>query len=295
MSSVDLSLWDVAEPVAKALTYAVTLGAAGGVMFLGYTHAIVADSDRRRIRRLVGVLLVLSALASGARIAVTAGSMSGDIAGMFDRVFLRMILQTGEGRALAIRVAGLLLAALAVCANRRPSALALLGAIIAATSFAWAGHAQAMSPSTLPTLLVCVHLLAVAFWLGALAPLLVLVRDGDLSRMAAVTARFGAVAVFLVGVLITAGLGLLWILLGELSNMWTSSYGRYMVLKLGLVASLLGFAAWNKWSLTPRLLAREVSAARGLRRSIMCELFLGGLILLVTATLTTLTGPPALQ
>ena len=152
-----------------------------------------------------------------------------------------------------------------------------------------------MTPRTLPTLLVGVHLLAVAFWLGALAPLLMLVRDGDLSRMAAVTARFGAAAVFVVGVLITAGLGLLWMLLGELSNIGTSSYGRYMVLKLGLVATLLGVAAWNKWSLTPRLLAREAPAAQSLRRSIMCELLLGGLILLVTATLTTLTGPPALQ
>src|SRR5271154_6100262 len=98
---VELSVWDVVQVTAKAVAYAATLGAAGGIMFLGYCYAVIAASDRREIRRLVGVLLALSLLAGGARVMATAGSMSGDIAGMFDGTFLRMILQAGEGRALA--------------------------------------------------------------------------------------------------------------------------------------------------------------------------------------------------
>lgn len=292
---MELTAWDAAEVAATAVTYAATLGAAGGVMFLACNHPVIADSDRGRIRRLVAALLVLSLLAGAARVVVTAGSVSGEFAGMFDRVFLRMVLRTSEGPAIAVRTAGLLLAAFAVVADRRLSAPALIGAAMAATSFAWVGHAQAMTPRLLPVVLVGVHLLGVAFWLGALAPLLLIAGNRDLSRIAAAAARFGAAALFVVGMLVTAGLGLLWILVGELSGMWNSEYGREMTLKLGLVAGLLCFAAWNRLSLTPRLLAHDPGAARSLRRSIMCEILIGAVILLVTATLTTVMGPPALN
>jgi putative copper export protein len=54
-------------------------------------------------------------------------------------------------------------------------------------------------------------------------------------------------------------------------------------------------AAFNKWRLTPRLLAGDGRAAARLRRTIRFELLLGGAILAVTATFTTVTGPPALS
>ncbi len=70
-----------------------------------------------------------------------------------------------------------------------------------------------------------------------------------------------------------------------------SRYGRLVSLKLGLVILLLAFAAFNKLRLTPRLLAADESAVRALRRSIKAEMLIAGLILLVTATFTTITGP----
>jgi putative copper export protein len=47
--------------------------------------------------------------------------------------------------------------------------------------------------------------------------------------------------------------------------------------------------------LTPRLLHGDAGAARRLRTSIRFELLFGALILTVTAALTTLAGPPALE
>ncbi len=70
-----------------------------------------------------------------------------------------------------------------------------------------------------------------------------------------------------------------------------SRYGRLVSLKLGLVILLLTFAAFNKLRLTPRLLAADESAVRAVRRSIQAEMFIAGLILLVTASFTTITGP----
>jgi putative copper export protein len=286
--------WDGTLIAVKALTYAGTLCAAGAVFFLWYCGSLVTAADRSRIRRAVWGLSIVSISGGAAQIMVSAGSMSDAASGMWDGSLLRMIWQAGAGRANAIRDFGLVLAALGMVRNR-PAWWSLFGATAAATSFAWSGHARALNPDSLPVLLVSVHLLGVAFWLGALVALGLVTRDRDAAAVAAPVARFGAAALFVVGGLMAAGLGLLWILLGDFTELWRSVYGRYVMLKLAFVAGLLCVAAFNKLSLTPRLLANDTRALRALRTSIRLELLLGVLILLATATLTTVTGPPALD
>jgi putative copper resistance protein D len=290
---VPLSVWDAASIAVKTTTYAATLGAAGVVFFLGVCGPLIAGADRRRIRFLVVNLAVLSVLAGGAQILVSAGSMGDDAAAMWDGSLIHMVWQAGAGRANAVRAIGLLLAALGVSSNRPPW-WALLGAAMAATSFAWTGHARALNPDVLPVLLVSAHLLGIAYWLGALLPLLIIARNGDVTIIAAAAARFGSSAVVVVGGLMAAGLALLWMLLGDITALWSSAYGRSVLLKLAFVGCLLCFAAFNKLRLTPRLLAGDSRAVRSLRTSIRFELILGAVILAVTASFTTLIGPPAL-
>ena len=127
-----------------------------------------------------------------------------------------------------------------------------------------------------------------------MAPLAIVSRNDDVSRIAATAARFGKAAVFVVAGLMAAGLILLLLLLGDFKELWCSTYGRLAMLKLAVVGCLLCAAAFNKLRLTPRLLANDTRALRSLRKSLRLELLLGILILGVTATLTTLTGPPAL-
>ena len=55
----------------------------------------------------------------------------------------------------------------------------------------------------------------------------------------------------------------------------------------------MALAALNHWRLTPRLEAGNGSALRPLRISIVCETAVAGLVLAVTAAMTTLTGFPA--
>ena len=288
-----LSVWDAASIAVKTTTYAATLGAAGAVFFLGVCGPLIAGADRRRIRFLVVGLAALAVFAGGAQILVSAGSMGDDAAGMWDGPLIHMVWQAGAGRANAVRAIGLLLAALGVSSNRPPW-WALLGAAMAATSFAWTGHARALNPDVLPVLLVSVHLLGIAYWLGALVPLLITARNGDVTMIAATAARFGSSAVAVVGGLMAAGLALLWMLLGDITALWSSAYGRSVLLKLAFVGCLLCFAALNKLRLTPRLLAGDSRAVRSLRTSIRFELILGAVILAVTASFTTLIGPPAL-
>jgi putative copper resistance protein D len=264
------------------------------VFFLAYSHALLAVPDRLKIRRLIQILMIVAVLACGARIALTAASMSGDAAGLVDSGLMRMIWQAGEGRATSTRVLGLLLAACAIPLNRRPGVLALAAAGAAATSFAWVGHVHALAAG-FPALLVSVHLLSVAFWLGALGPLLLIARQDDPRRAAGPAARFGAAAVVVVGALVLAGIALALMLMGNPSQWPSSNYGRLLAVKLGLVAGLLGVGAFNKLRLTPRLLAGDARAVRSLANSIRAEMALAASILWVTACLTTVTGPPALE
>jgi putative copper resistance protein D len=291
---VPLWVWDTVLIALKALTYAATFGAAGAVFFLCYSGTLAAIAERMRIRRLVIGLALLSLLTGGAQILVTAGSMSGAAAGMWDGPMVRMVWQAGGGRVYGIRAIGLVLLTLAVLRNLHPWP-ACIGAITAATSFAWTGHVWSLHPKALSMLLLGVHLLGAAFWLGALAPLVIVARDRELPRIAAAAYRFGRSAVFVVAGLIAAGVGLLWKMLGNVSDLWASEYGRYVLLKLTFVAGLLCLAAFNKLRLTPRLRAGDDRAVRSLRLTIRLELLLGALILAVTATFTTITGAPALD
>ncbi len=277
---------------AKAITYAATLCGAGSVFFLAYSESLLRSAQAARIRRMIGPLLLAAAISSVAAILLLAGSMSGDVAGMFDSTFAGMILNAGQGRSTGIRLAGLALCAFAMAADRRFLAPAMIGAIIGASSFAWIGHIHALQPNTLPSLSLCVHLLCAAFWLGAFAPLLVVVQGGELAQIAQVAARFGKTALGMVAMLLLAGAALLFLLIQHAAEFWNSGYGRLVAIKLLTVGALLGIAALNKLRLTPRLSAGDFQAVGALRRSIRIEMVLGAGILLVTAAFTTLTGPP---
>jgi copper resistance protein D len=289
---LELSGWDAAAVCAKAVTYAATLGAAGAIFFLAYSSSLLNELLRSHIRRLIASLLVAAALASCARILLSGASMSGELAGMFDSGFVRMVLGAGEGRATGMRMAGLALAALAIPSNPRFRALALLGAATASISFAGVGHIRGLLPNTAPLLLLCMHLLCAAFWLGALGPLLIAARDGGDTRVALLASRFGKLALGVVLLLVAAGAAVLWTLIGDAAQFWSSDYGLLMALKLLMVAALLSTAAVNKLYLTPKLLRGDVGAVIQFRRSVTIEMVIGALILLITATFTTVAGPP---
>jgi putative copper export protein len=292
---MELSVWDATVVAAKTIVYAATLGAAGAVLFVGLCGQLIASGDRLKIRRIVRGLALLAVAAGAAQIMAAAGSMSGDAAGTVDGSLLHMVLQAGAARANGLRALGLLLAAFGVARDRPPTWWGYAGAVMAATSFAWTGHATALKPNVLPVLLQSVHLLGAAFWLGALAPLLIVARDTDLRRIAGAAARFGVAAVFVVAALVTAGAALLTMLLGDFTALANTTYGRCVMVKLALVACMLCMGSFNKLRLTPRLLAGDPSAARSLRASIRVELLLGALILTVTATFTTVGAPPGVR
>ena len=279
--------------IAKAITYAATLGAAGGVAFLVYGDGVIPPDCRMRIRWVQRALLGVALLASAAKILAMSASMAGDASGLFDSALTGMILQTGEGPAVLARFCGLMLLGAAIIARRPPATVALLGALLAATSFAWVGHVHALGRPWLWTGVLAVHLAGVGFWLGALTPLWFIARRADGVETAVAAARFGGAAVVIVGILAVAGISLLCVLLQNPAELQNSGYGRLALSKIASVAILLGLAALNHLRLTPRMRARDASAAQAFRRSVVVEIALALIILSITAAMTTLTGPGA--
>ena len=289
---MEMSGWDVAAVFAKAVTYATTFGAAGAVFFALYCDTLLRDQQRGLIRRLIAIQVGVAAAASVLRILLLAGSMSGEVSGMFDSAFAGMTLGAGEGRASGVRMVGLALMLFALPKNPVFRGPAVVGAMAASTSFAWVGHIHGLVPNTAPSLLMCLHLLCAAFWLGALPPLLIITRGANEPQIAAAAAGFGKLALRVVALLIAAGASLLYMLIGSAGQFWNSDYGRMMTIKLLAVAALLGLAARNKLALTPRLLQGDARAALQFRRSVLAEMSAGAVILLITAAFSTLTGPP---
>jgi putative copper resistance protein D len=167
----------------------------------------------------------------------------------------------------------------------------VLGGALAATSFAWTGHVHALPEHLGTSMLLMLHLVCAAFWLGALAPLFSVIGDADPARGAALAQRFGHIALWLVALLMIAGAVVLAQLLDSFSDLWRSDYGRLVCLKIALVAAMLSCAALNKLYLAPALTAGGARGAVRLRRSIAVEMGLAAGILSVTAVFTQLVGP----
>ena len=258
----------------------------------------ISQNEAKAIRRFILIVAWVAILISIFRIFVTNIILSGELSGVFDLALTRIVLKSSEGIATGLRLASLIMI-LSLCSNKyydKFQGVILFAGIVAATSFALVGHAGEVSMKygfgLIPQGLLLLHLIAVAFWLGALWPLRMLTNSKDILRVAQIMHRFGQIAVIFVFMLIVAGVFLIWLLLGKLDLLWTSVYGQLMLLKFIFVSLLLAMAAINKLLITPNLLSTNNKSEMGiLRKSIKFEMVLVCLILFITACFTTLVGP----
>lgn len=274
--------------LAKAIGYGAALLAMGGVLF-SFIFAKRAETSVLQLARKLAVGAAIVGLAMLAiRFGIRAARISGmGLEGATDPMMLGFVWESPLGTAAIWRGIGEL-AIVAILVPRIGKWIAVAGSVAIAISFAQVGHALGEPRVALAVLLV-LHLLAAAFWVGALIPL----RRAALAPTGAdLLHHFGNVAAFAVSVLILAGTSLAWLLSGSVTALIGTAYGLALLLKVALVAVLLGFAAVNKVRLVPALRAEKPGAAHALRRSISMEMLAVILILLATATITGVTTPP---
>ena len=175
----------------------------------------------------------------------------------------------------------------------------LSGGLLA--SLAWIGHAVGVEGGErwLHLAMDAVHLLAAA-WLGALVPLGFILAQArrspapvwiDLARH--IVPRFSILGLVSVGSLIVTGLANAYSTVGDSAHLIATSYGRLLLLKLGLFGLMLVIAADNRFRLTPRLLATagqdntgfQPNAVDRLWRHVIVEIGLGAAILFIVGAL----------
>ena len=284
--------WVVTAIIAKAIGYAAALLAMGGPLFL-LVFAREADADGAALARFVRRLAALCALALlavlGLRFGIRSARISGmGLEGMTDPTMLGFVWDSPLGSAATWRGLGATLVPLALVPARWAIAAASVGALLIAVSYAKVGHSLGEPRWLLGSLLVA-HLLAVAYWIGALLPLRRAAASAD---GAALLHRFGTIATGVVGLLVAVGVSFAWLLSGSFAALLGTAYGWTLLAKVALVTGLLALAARNKLRLVPALANGDPGAAPALRRSIAWEGVVVASILLATATLTTITVPP---
>jgi putative copper export protein len=278
---------DVLSVTVRALAFIALFQAIGAAFFLaGFARQLaISFVDIRRLALIAascGVFLVFTHLT------LDAARMAGDYSGLWDRELQQLAWSSGSGWAQLTQVAGLLL----VLAALRRSAhwYASLGGAIALAGFLLTGHTSAHALRAVLAPLLGLHLLIVAGWFGALAPLLIVIRKEAKPMVALIVARYSAIAGLLVPLIALAGLSMAWLLTGSVTVL-RRPYGELLMVKLILFSLLMALAAWNKWRLTPALALGEARAAVALQRSIIAEIILIAVVLSVTAALTSLYSP----
>nr|WP_281494012.1 CopD family protein [Jannaschia sp. S6380] len=274
--------------MAKAIGYAAALIAMGGPLFLAVFRS--APPDVRRIARKLAVIAALIGLAVLAlRFGIRAARISGmGLSGATDTMMLGFVWDSPLGTAALWRGAGELLIVAVLIEGTIGMTASLLGALLIAMSYAFVGHSLGDPRWILAGLLVT-HLLAAAFWVGSLAPLHRAAAKGE---NAALLHRFGTIASGTVAILVIVGVSFAWLMIGSPTGLFGTAYGWTLIIKIAVVTGLLGLAARNKLRLVPALASGAPSASARLRRSIRMEIIIVALILLATATLTSITTPP---
>ena len=143
----------------------------------------------------------------------------------------------------------------------------------------------------LPILADGLHVLGAGGWLGSLLFVLVIgipaaLQLPDAQRgimVAELVNAFSPVALVCAGLAATTGVFAAWLHLGTIPALWTTHYGRVLLLKLGVLSVVAGTGAYNWLTVKPRL--GDTAAVPHLRRSATLELAVGAVVLLITAVL----------
>ena len=280
--------WAIAAIIAKAVGYSATLLAMGGPLFVLVFRS--SSNDVRQLARKVAVIAALIGLAVLAlRFGIRAARISGmGLSGAVDPMMLGFVWDSPLGAAAIWRGAGELLVVALLIRGIVGLSAGLIGALLIAVSYTFVGHSLG-DPRWLLASLLTLHLLAAAFWIGALLPLRHAVGQPEGARL---LHRFGNVASLTVALLVVVGLIFAWLMTGSFSNLLSTAYGKTLLAKLGVVSGLMALAALNKWRFVPALASGTPAAVPHLRRSIQIEAIAVLLILMATATLTSITTPP---
>jgi copper transport protein len=285
---------DPAFGVIRFVGFVVMLLVVGGVVALGWVIPAAFDDQRRRLARWTLVLAGLLALVTLPGLPLQAAAAGGTGLGeALDPTALRALAGTAFGEAWLLRALSALAVAgaLAFGFDRLRPLAAVLVLVLAGTP-ALAGHARVEGPLVIG--IDTLHVVAASAWVGCLAMLLATLWKAGARRWelaATAVPRFSAVAVVSVGGLIVAGTVNAYLQTRSTAALTDTSYGRLVLLKVGLLVPVLAMAAITNRRSTPALRSGDATPALR-RRFVQLASAEVGLVVVVLALTAVLVAEP---
>ncbi|MGI8497109.1 MAG: copper resistance CopC/CopD family protein [Gemmatimonadaceae bacterium] len=307
---------DASAPVYIAirwLTFITILALVGVVAFRWLVLAPVtagavpygAELDETGSRRAGGLGLIAAALllaVAVARLFAQSYAMHGGADATDGGMIRAMLVDTVWGAGWLIQV-GLAMGAVAGFAIARRGiragwGIASVCAVALTVTPALSGHAIAASRMTTAVVLAdALHVLGGGGWLGGLLALMVVGLPAALAleqgsaglAVADLVEAYSPTALAFAALIIITGTFTAWLHIGSVAALWSSGYGRTLLLKLLAVVPMAATGAYN-WRRVRPSLGSDVGAGR-LRRSASAELAIGALVLTVTAVLVAVQPP----
>ena len=281
---------DVVAIGLRAVASAAALLAAGLPIFL-FLYGQLLDRALHSVRSIIRPSALVALALVLLHAVIEPVRLVGAWGGALDPSLHALLLSSAFGTTLAIRILGLVLLASSTLNAGRPSqAVALAGATLIAGSFAFMGHTANDPQRWLLAPFLVVHLAAIAFWFGALWPLLLVTRHETAVTAGKLIGEFSRTALVVVPFVLLAGLTMSAFLLPSLSALMTP-YGLSLVAKACGFAALMALAALNKWRLTPGIANGNRRSIFAFRISVQAEVVLIIAVITVTAVMTALFSP----
>jgi len=288
------------DPVVRALIpVGKYLGYAGLVLLVGPTlvlallwpHRLSRRGPSRVVWTGMGLVTVSTLVAIWLQVPYSLGT------GLFDvRVGdLRDVLGSTFGAVMLVRLGVLCAAALLL----RPlltgkgaeskTDLALLGVLGVAALATWplTGHPTASPVAGVSVVVDAIHLASMSVWLGGLVMLVgFLLRQANERELGAILPIWSRWAATSVTALIVAGVVQALIEVASLNGLVNSTYGRLILVKVGLAACVLGVAWFSR-----RMVHSSPASPGRLRKAVFAELAITAVVLGVTAALVQIAPP----
>ena len=165
-----------------------------------------------------------------------------------------------------------------------------LGVALLAASESFLGHTADTAPRAAMVLSDAVHLVAGGIWVGGALLLVATLRRrrrSSGSSVAPLVARYSWLAGWSVAAVALSGVVMGALILGDLSSLVGSTFGRVLLVKVALVVGLVAAGAYNRNVLLPELEAGDDDgwAVGRLRTSLSIELGLFLAVIALTAVL----------
>ena len=136
-----------------------------------------------------------------------------------------------------------------------------------------------------------IHLLSGGYWIGAVTALPFVLRPAQRSDLTyRVLRRFSDLGVIAVLLVIGSGVFNAFFIVQAWSHILHFAYGKILLVKVGLVITMVIIACINRFVLTPTFREGD-SSLRSLRRSVLVETLIGGLVVLAASFLGTVSPP----